>query len=138
VGFRLFQGDNVVLQRLRAVRQNARQNQDGFTLVELLIVIIILGVLAGIVVFAVNGITDRGVNAACKSDIQTVQVASEAYFAKNSAWATDIPALVTGGFLQKAPIDGSGASDKYGIAYDNSNGAVTGFLYSGGVKGAAC
>ena len=68
-----------MLQRLRA----ARQNDKGFTLVELLIVIVILGVLAGIVVFAVNGITDRGEVAACKADVKTVQVASEAYNAKS-------------------------------------------------------
>ena len=51
-------------QRLRA----ARQDESGFTLIELLIVIVILGVLAGVVVFAVSGITDRGVTAACKAD----------------------------------------------------------------------
>ena len=36
-------------------------NQDkGFTLVELLIVIVILGILATVTVFAVRGITDKG------------------------------------------------------------------------------
>ena len=37
------------------------KNQDkGFTLVELLIVIVILGILATVTVFAVRGITDPG------------------------------------------------------------------------------
>jgi general secretion pathway protein G len=116
-----------VLQRLRAVRQNARQNQDGFTLVELLIVIVILGILAGIVVFAVNGITDRGIDSACKTDIQTVQAASEAYYAQNSAWAADIATLVSSGLIQKAPSSGD-----YTIAYDKTTGAVTGTLTKGG------
>ena len=44
-----------------------RRNDSGFTLTELLIVIVILGVLAGIVVFAVGGITDRGEMSACKA-----------------------------------------------------------------------
>ena len=37
-----------------------RAGEGGFTLIELLIVIVILGILAAIVVFAVGGITDRG------------------------------------------------------------------------------
>lgn len=74
--------------------QAARENESGFTLIELLIVIVILGVLAGIVVFSVSGITNRGQAAACSSDVKTIQVASEAYFAQNSAYAPNMAALV--------------------------------------------
>ena len=127
-----------MLQRLRAVRRN----EEGFTLIELLIVIVILGVLAGIVVFAVNGITDRGEVAACKSDIKVVQVASEAYFAKNGKFADQVakdPAGVKTSlvpdFLQAAPN-----STKYTITYINAaaataalpEGTVTGALTAGG------
>src|SRR3954470_9214107 len=56
--------------------------QAGFTLIELLIVIVILGILAAIVVFAVGGITDRGQDSACKSDLKTLETAEEAYFAQ--------------------------------------------------------
>ena len=63
--------------------QRARDEESGFTLIELMIVIVILGVLAGIVIFAVGGITDNGNVAACKSDVKTVAVAVEAYKAKN-------------------------------------------------------
>ena len=52
-----------MLARIRA----ARENESGFTLIELLIVIVILGVLSGIVVFSVSGITNRGNKAACKA-----------------------------------------------------------------------
>jgi general secretion pathway protein G len=89
---------------LKRIRQPDR-NDSGFTLIELLIVIVILGVLAGIVVFAVNGITDRGTIAACKADVETVTIASEAYYAKNGAYAATLAALVTAGFLHSAPAD---------------------------------
>ncbi len=78
---------------------------DGFTLIELLIVIVILGILAGIVVFAVNGITDRGVVAACKADVETVTVASEANYAQQGAYAADMATLQTHGFLHSVPAD---------------------------------
>ncbi|HZQ79789.1 MAG TPA: prepilin-type N-terminal cleavage/methylation domain-containing protein, partial [Acidimicrobiia bacterium] len=58
-----------------------RNGEGGFTLVELLVVIVILGILAAIVVFAVGGITDKGQTAACSTDKKAIQTAEEAYFA---------------------------------------------------------
>src|ERR671930_383314 len=79
--------------------RDARRNESGFTLIELLIVIVILGVLAGIVVFAVSGINDRGETAACDSDVKTLEVAVEAYYAKNNAYPGSLTALKTAGLL---------------------------------------
>jgi prepilin-type N-terminal cleavage/methylation domain-containing protein len=81
---------------IRRVHRVRRRTEAGFTLIELLIVIVILGVLSGIVVFAVSGIQDRGNAAACKTDKKTVQVAVEAYYAKNGAY----PAAGDAGWLQ--------------------------------------
>jgi prepilin-type N-terminal cleavage/methylation domain-containing protein len=83
--------------------QELRQNERGFTLIELLIVIVILGILAGIVVFSVQFITDRGTQAACKTEVKTVQVASEAFYAKVGSYPADVAALVGGGYLQAPP-----------------------------------
>lgn len=60
------------------------RHDRGFSLVELLIVIVILGILATVVVFAVNGISTRGKTSACKSDLHVLQTAEEAYNASNS------------------------------------------------------
>ncbi len=43
----------------------------------------ILGVLSGVVVFAVGGITGRGQTNACKADRKTVEVAIEAFRANS-------------------------------------------------------
>ena len=87
--------------------QSKRNEESGFTLVELLIVIIILGILAAIVVFAVGGITDRGVKSACKSDYKSVEVAQEAKFAKDKAYAASTGALVPD-YLRQAPESTNG------------------------------
>jgi len=65
-----------MLARLRTMK-----NDDGFTLIELLIVIVILGILAAVVVFAVGGVTNNGTLAACKADVTSVTTAAEAYLA---------------------------------------------------------
>ena len=69
-----------------------RRGSEGFTLVELLVVIVILGILAAIVVFAVGGITDHGQSAACSSDRQALATAEESFFAQNSKY-TDMASL---------------------------------------------
>ena len=51
----------------------------GFTLVELLIVIVILGVLSSVSVFAVRGISSRGEAAACQADVKTLERAIEVW-----------------------------------------------------------
>jgi general secretion pathway protein G len=109
-----------MLEQLR----KARQEESGFTLIELLIVIVILGVLAGIVVFAVGGITDRGNVAACKSDLKTYEVASEAYYAKSkpTAYAPNAQALVDDGLLRELHTAGANG---YTITYNSADGSVT-------------
>ena len=82
------------------------KTQDkGFTLVELLIVIVILGILATVTVFAVRGITDSGQESACNADEKTLQVAVEAYFAQNDG--TALPAEVQAGTTNAASVSGT-------------------------------
>ncbi|NYI46633.1 general secretion pathway protein G [Nocardioides aromaticivorans] len=89
--------------------QAARREDRGFTLIELLIVIIILGILAAVVVFSVRGISDNGEEAACKTEIRTVETAVEAAYAENGSYPGTVGALVTQGFLRAAP-DGTVSS----------------------------
>jgi prepilin-type N-terminal cleavage/methylation domain-containing protein len=88
------EGKVVMIKNLNAMRNN----EEGFTLVELLVVIVILGVLAAVAVFAVSGISDRGQASACATDAKTVKTAEETYFAKNSTYGNEF-ALKAGGFL---------------------------------------
>jgi prepilin-type N-terminal cleavage/methylation domain-containing protein len=92
-----------MLRRIREIKNN----ESGFTLIELLIVIVILGVLAAVVVFAVGAFNKNGVQAACRTDYKTVEIADEAYYAQhNSAYApvaTTAQALVTAGYLKAIP-----------------------------------
>ena len=63
-----------------------KQQQDGgFTLIEVLIVIVILGVLATVVVFAVGGVATDAEVSACQKDAKSLVTAVEAYFAQQGS-----------------------------------------------------
>ncbi len=70
------------------VARRRRRGQQGFTLIELLVVIAVLAVLAGIVIFNVVGVTNRGASSACATDLKSVQTASDSYYNDHTAYAT--------------------------------------------------
>jgi prepilin-type N-terminal cleavage/methylation domain-containing protein len=74
---------------IKRLQQKRQQGEGGFTLVELLVVIVILGVLASIVVFAVGGITNNSQTASCKADKKSLQSAEEAYRAQHTGYAAE-------------------------------------------------
>jgi len=53
--------------------------ERGFSLIELLIVIVLLGILAGIVVFAVGGLTTNAKTTGCKAEKVGLMHALESY-----------------------------------------------------------
>ncbi len=62
----------------------------GFTLVEILVAIVIIGILATVTVFAVRGIQDRGEVASCRTDSRVVTQAADVYLGERQVDA--IPA----------------------------------------------
>jgi len=71
-----------------------KKSDRGFTLVELLIVIVILGILATVTVFAVRGITDKAQTNSCATEKRAIETAFEAYYVDNNqAWPANLAAL---------------------------------------------
>lgn len=83
------------------------KNLQGFTLIELLVTIAIIGVLAGVVLVAINPATRlaEARDAGYKNDVGQVATAMEAYYTRQSPciYPANVAALVTSGDLKRAP-----------------------------------
>lgn len=86
----------------------------GFTLIELLVVIVILGVISGVVVFAVRGTGDKGEANAVAADRRTVRTAQEAFCARYGRYARSMDELVDG------PRNASGEREGRGFLSEGS------------------
>lgn len=82
------------------------KQQGGFTIVELLIVIVVIGILAAITVVAYNGIQGRANDTAIQSDLQNIAKKIELYKADQGVY----PA----GPAQLTPLDLKVSKNAYG------------------------
>jgi prepilin-type N-terminal cleavage/methylation domain-containing protein len=63
-----------------------KNKQSGFTIVELLIVIVVIGILAALVVTTFNGIQQKGRDTERETDIKAIHGQLEAYYAQNGTY----------------------------------------------------
>jgi prepilin-type N-terminal cleavage/methylation domain-containing protein len=72
-----------MIRHIREIQARRRGEEldfeAGFTLIELLIVIVVLGILAATVVFALSSVTGTSAIAACNADAKSYEVAVAAY-----------------------------------------------------------
>ncbi len=101
-------------------RLKAKKADQGLTLIELLIVIVILGILSATIVFAVGGMTSKSAKAACETDYATVSTAVDAFNAQNP-----------GVTLTSSALTGSADGGPY-ISALPSNGTHYTFAITGG------
>lgn len=92
----------------------------GFTIIELVVVIAIIGILAAVVYGSFGGARTEARNKSFMSDMKQVQLALEVYRAQNDGYPASIDNLVTGNFLPEAPVAGDSANNSCSLSYSPS------------------
>jgi general secretion pathway protein G len=64
------------------------KSKKGFTIVELLIVIVVIGILATLVIVTFTGIQQKGRNSQRQTDVKAIQSQVEAFFAQHGFYPT--------------------------------------------------
>lgn len=124
-------------QKLKA----AKARSSGFTIVELLIVIVVIGILATLVIVTFSGIQQKGRNSQRQTDINAVASHVEAYYAETGTYPT--AAMLNDSALRAAKMKGL---DPEALKDPKATGATIGAVtatdnqygYVATIGGAAC
>lgn len=82
-----------------------KTGDDGFTLVELLVVVIIIGVLAAVAIPVFLNQREKAYTTAAKSDVRAMSKIEFTYFSDHTEFAPSVSALETAGFKRSMPED---------------------------------
>lgn len=100
--------------------KNFIKNRKGFTLVELVVVIAILGILAGLAIPRFMDATTNARGSRLVADLRTIESAESMYYAEKGEFAT-MDQLVNDGYLAVKPIPPIGA---FKVAETNQDGNI--------------
>jgi prepilin-type N-terminal cleavage/methylation domain-containing protein len=116
-----------MFERYRTIRREkaaGTRDDSGFTLIELLIVIVVMGILAAVVIFALGGVSAKTQVAACNTDAKSVVTAVTAFEAGGNSsallTAANASTLLTGTNYGGPYLQGWPSDQGYSISLDST------------------
>ena len=86
-------------------RADALARTAGFTLIEILIVMVLITILAGISLAVYNNSIVRAREAVLREDLFQMREAIDKYYADKNKWPSDLQALVSDKYIRMVPVD---------------------------------
>ena len=80
--------------------KNNNRILEGFTLVEILIVVVIIGILATVAIPTYFKYVERGYASDAKVQIKNILQNAELYFAETNQWPTDVESMREDGYIE--------------------------------------
>ena len=100
-----------------------KRNEEGLTLIELMVVVVILGIIAAIAIPAISSAINSAKQNTTISDLSTIQQALERYYLDNNQYPSNLQSLINSSSgtaylsVGTAPASGSGTeADAWGYA----------------------
>lgn len=117
-------------------REQRRRSRAGFTLIEILLVVVIIGMLAGIAAVSVPKNMRRAREAKAAADISAISMAVQTFYMDKGKYPSSLDLLVQGDdpYLEKGVPDDPW-QNKYQYAYPGSHKPLKFDLYSYGEDG---
>ena len=99
--------------------------ESGFTVAELLVVLLIIGLIAAVAVPNVSGAIQRAEEAALRENLQVMRRALDDYFVDKGAYPTELGALVDGRYIRFVPDDPVAGRDAgWALVTDDDGGIL--------------
>ena len=107
------------------IRKQMEKREEGFTLVELLVVIIIIGILAAIAIPVFLNQRKKGWDAAIKSDLKNLATSEETYLTETGHYTATVTNLTDWKQSAASNYDTTATAPTVPKMYDGTNAVVT-------------
>ena len=109
-----------IRSRLSRPAAAGRGRQDGFTIIELIIVVALIGILAAIVMPNLKNQPTRAKEAVLKTNLRTLCDVLDQYKGDRGHYPSSLETLVDDGYLREIPVDPIAKTQEWDVVYEEA------------------
>lgn len=121
---RLVTRKDTSMRAAAATDPRRRRRDEGFTLIEILIAIVLVGILSAVVVLGVSSLTSSGKSSACTASLDAAKAASVVHFANTGSYPATFTAM-TGATPQELTLPTGASVSTNGLSVTGNGWTLT-------------